>query len=255
MRPFRAIYLRELKAYFHSPIAYVLMVGFLALTGYFFYSAVAMYSVVSLQAMQNPMLMKMNLTDMLVSPLLSNMSIILMLISPLLTMRLVAEEKKTGTVELLLTYPLTDTAVVLAKFLAAWTMLAVMLALTGVQMAVLFWLGEPHLPAVLSGYLGLLLMSGAFAALGLFASAATSNQIVAAVVSYCLLLILWVLGWSANVVGAELGAWLQQLSLGGHFEGFARGLLDTHDVVYYLLFVGFFLFLSIRVLEANRWKA
>jgi len=255
MRSFTAIYRREMLVYFSSPIAYVLLVGFLALTGYFFYSATAMYSVVSMQAMQNPMLMKMNLTDMLVAPLLTNMSVMLMLISPLLTMRLISEEKKSGTMELLLSYPLTDATVVLAKFAAAWSMMLIMLALTWAQMGLIIWLGEPHLPAMLGGYMGLALIAGAFAALGVFASAVTENQIVSAVLAYCGLLILWVLGWSSSVVGPELGAWLKELSLGTHYQNLPRGLVDSRDLIYFVLFMGLFLFLSIRALEAKRWKA
>ncbi|MBA4358783.1 MAG: ABC transporter permease, partial [Desulfovibrio sp.] len=173
MRALTAIYRKEVMAYFHSPIAYVLMVGFTLITGYFYFTGVAFYSVASMQAMQNPMFMKLNLQDMLVAPLMGNMSIIMMLISPLLTMRLLAEEKRTGTLELLLSYPLGDVTVVLAKYLAAVSMLALILAPTFVQVLLLAWLGQPHWPAVLTGYLGLLLEGGAFIALGLLASAAT----------------------------------------------------------------------------------
>lgn len=255
MKAFKAIYQREIRAYFHSPIAYVLIVGFLAITGYFFYNGVAFYSIASMQTMQNPMMMKLNLQDMLMAPLMANMSIILMLITPLLTMRLLSEEKRTGTIELLLSYPLGDACVVLAKFLAAWTMLALLLALTWVQVGILAWLGPLHMPAVLTGYLGLLLMCGCFAALGSLASAATENQIVAAAAAFAGLLILWILGLSTEVVGPGLGEVLKSLSLGAHFDGFPRGLVDTADLVYYLLFMGFFLFLSIRTLEAKRWRA
>jgi ABC-2 type transport system permease protein len=255
MRAFLAIYQREIRAYFHSPIAYVLMVGFLVITGYFFYNGVAFYSLASMQAMQNPLFMKLNLQDMLMSPLMSNMSVILMLITPLLTMRLLSEEKRSGTIELLFSYPLTDACVVLAKFLAAWSVLALMLALTWIQVAILAWLGPIHLPATLTGYLGLLLMCGCFVALGLLASAATENQIVSAVAAFAGLLFLWVIGFSAQVVGPQLGQILKRLSLGNHFDNFPKGLLDTADVAYFILFMALFLFLTIRTLEAKRWKA
>ena len=255
MRAFLAIYLREMRAYFFSPIAYVLLIAFLLITGYFFYNGVAYYSLASLQAMQNPMLMKLNLQQMLVAPLMSNMSVILMLITPLLTMRLLSEEKRLGTIELLLSYPLTDTCVVMAKYLAAWTVLAVILGLTWLQMGILFWLGQPHLPAMALGYLGLMLLGGSFLAVGLLASAATQNQVVSAVAAFAGLLLVWALGWSAGVAGSQVGPVLQALSLGTHFENFPKGLLDTGDLAYFLLFIGFFLFLSIRTLEAKRWKA
>ncbi|MCB2189036.1 MAG: ABC transporter permease subunit [Deltaproteobacteria bacterium] len=255
MKAFWAIYQRELRAYFHSPIAYVLLVAFLALSGYFFFSGVAFYSLASMQATQNPMMMQLNLQDMVVRPLLSNMSIIFMLICPLLTMRLLSEEKKTGTLELLLSYPLTDTSVVLGKYLAACTVFALMALGTWVQMGMLLWLGEPHLPAMLVSYLGLLLVGAAFLALGLWASAWTENQIVAAVGGFVGLLLIWVLGWSASVVGPGLGPVLEALSIGSHFDGFTQGLVDTKDLAYFALFIGLFLFLTIRTLEAKRWKA
>ena len=136
MRAFAAIYWRELRAYFHSAIAYVLIVGFLLITGYFFYAGVAQYAMYSMQAMQNPVLMKMNLMDWLISPLLGNMAVIFILVAPLLTMRLLSEERRTGTIELLLSYPVTDFSVVMAKFLAAWTMISVILGLTLVHIGI-----------------------------------------------------------------------------------------------------------------------
>lgn len=255
MRALTAIYLKELRAYFHSVIAYVLLVAFLALSGYFFYAAMAYYSMASMQAMQNPMMMEMNLHDMVVGPLLSNMTVILMLIAPLLTMRLLADEKRAGTLELLLSYPLTDTVVVAGKFLAALTFFAVMLAATLPQMGIIAWLGEPHLPAMAVGYLGLLLMGGAFIALGLLASSLTENQIVAAVLGFVGLLLLWVLGWSSTVAGPETGKLLEAVALGSHFQNFAKGVIDTADLAYFVLFIGLFLFLAVRSLEAKRWKA
>lgn len=254
MRVMKAIFKRELMAYFHSPVAYVLWVGFLTLTGFFFYNGVAFYSLASMQSMQNPMFMKLNLHEMLLGPLLGNMSIIMMLITPLLTMRLLSEEKRSGTIELLLSYPLTDLSVVLGKYLAALAMLALILTPTLAQVAILAWLGPVHWPSVAAGYLGLILEGAGFLALGLLASALTENQIVSAVAAFAGLLFLWVLGWSSSVVGPEAGAALKALSLGSHFEGFPKGVIDTADAAYFLLFIGLFLFLTIRALEAKRWK-
>ncbi len=255
MRAFAAIYWRELRAYFHSAIAYVLIVGFLLITGYFFYAGVAQYAMYSMQAMQNPVLMKMNLMDWLISPLLGNMAVIFILVAPLLTMRLLSEERRTGTIELLLSYPVTDFSVVMAKFLAAWTMISVILGLTLVHIGILVWLSDPYLPAVAVGYLGMFLLCGGFVAVGMLASAATENQIVAAVASFAGLLFLWVLGWSSAVVGEQAGPILESFSLTTRLQNFSRGLIDTSDVAYFILFIGFFLFVSIRVLEAKRWKA
>ncbi|RJX34468.1 MAG: ABC transporter permease [Desulfarculus sp.] len=255
MRALKTIYLRELTAYFYSPIAYVLLVGFLALTGYFFYSGVAFYALASLQMMQNPMMMQMNLQDHLLGPLLMNTTVVLMLITPLLTMRLLAEEKRTGTMELLLSYPLGDMSVVLGKFLAAWTFFALMVVSSWLHLAVLASMAKLAWTPLAVGYLGLLLMGGAFISLGLWASALTDNQIVAAVAGFAALLLAWAMGWTASVAGPTAGPLLNKLSLGTHFENFPKGLIDTADLAYFVLFIGFFLFLSIRTLEAKRWKA
>jgi ABC-2 type transport system permease protein len=255
MKALGAIYMRELRAYFHSAIAYVLIVGFLLITGYFFYAGVAQYAMFSLQAMQNPVMMKINLMDFLVTPLLGNMAVIFILVTPLLTMRLLSDERRTGTIELLLSYPVSDRSVVLAKFLAAWTMISVILALSWVHMLILMWISDPYLPAMASGYLGMFLLCGAFVALGIFASAVTENQIVAAVIAFAGLLLLWVLGWSSAVVGEQAGPILESFSLTTRLQGFTKGLIDTSDLAYFVLFMGFFIFVSIRVLEAKRWKA
>ncbi len=255
MSALTAIYRKEMRAYFCSPIAYVLWTCFVALTGYFFYTGLLYYSMASMQAMQQPWGATLNLQEMLMAPLMSNWSVMLMLISPLLTMRLLSEEKRSGTIELLLSYPLSDASVVLGKFLAALSMFALILLPTLAQVAILFWLGQPHLPAILAGYLGLLFMGAAFIALGLLASALTENQIVSGVLAFVALLMLWVVGWSGNLVGGSLGEALKALALGPHFEGFPKGLIDTADVAYFILFIGFFLFVTIRTLEAKRWKA
>lgn len=255
MKAFGAIYWRELRAYFHSAIAYVLLVGFLLITGYFFAAGVAQYTQFSLQAMQNPVMMKINLMDHLVTPLMGNMAVIFILVAPLLTMRLLSDERRTGTIELLLSYPVGDASVVLAKFLAAWTMISVMLGLTWIHMLVLLWIADPYLPAMATGYLGVFLLCGAFVALGIFASSVTENQIVAALIAFAGLLLLWVLGWSSTVVGEQMGPILESFSLTSRLQDFSRGLIDTADLAYFVLFMGFFLFVSIRVLEAKRWKA
>jgi gliding motility-associated transport system permease protein len=255
MRAFGAIYIRELKAYFFSPVAYALLVSFLVLTGYFFYSGVAFYSMASLQVMQNPMMMQLNLQEYLLAPLLMNTSVMLMLITPLLTMRLLAEEKRSGTMELLLSYPLGDAQVVLGKFFAAWTFFTAMVAASWFQVALLATMADPAWAPLAVAYLGLIIMGGAFISLGLWASALTENQIVAAVTGFVALLLVWAVGWSASVAGPTIGPILAKLSLGGHFESFPKGLIDTADLAYFVLFIGFFLFLSIRTLEAKRWKA
>ncbi|MBU2517582.1 MAG: ABC transporter permease [Proteobacteria bacterium] len=255
MRAFLAIYRREMGAYFHSPVAYVVLVAFLVLTGYFFYAGVSFYTLASLQVMQNPMMMELNLQDHLLGGLVTNVSVILLFAAPLLTMRLLAEERKSGTLELLLSYPLSDISVVLGKFFAAWSVLGLMVAATWVQIALLATMTPlPWQPMAVS-YGGLLLMAGAFVAFGLWTSSLTESQIVAAFAGFLPLIILWAVGWAAPLVKPALGELLKGLSMGTHFEGFPKGLVDTADLAYFGLFIGLFLFLSIRTLEAKRWKA
>jgi ABC-2 type transport system permease protein len=256
MKGFFPVYRKEMYRLFASPIFYVVAFIFLALAGFFFYSMVASYSLLSFQAGQNPfMAQQLNLTDMVLEPFWGSMGIVLLLMVPLITMRLFAEEKKTGTVELLLTYPISDRGAVLGKYVAALSVVALMLAGTLPAMVILGTLTKPPWPTIFSGYLGLLLMSSAFVSLGLFASSLTRSQIIAAAVSVGALLLLWIVGWVQPLAGATLGSVLAYLSLLGHFENFAKGILDSRDCLFYVLFVILFLFATLRVLETRHWRA
>jgi ABC-2 type transport system permease protein len=187
------VYRKELYRLFASPIFYVVAFIFLALVGYFFYSSVAYYSLLSFQAGRTPFL--------------------LLLMVPLITMRLFAEEKKTGTVELLFTYPISDRGAVLGKFTAGVTVLALLLAATLPAMFLLEAFTNPPWPTIMAGYLGLLLTCSAFVSLGLFASSLTQNQIIAAAIAFGALLLLWIIGWAETLVGPTLGSFLKYLSL------------------------------------------
>jgi len=254
MRNFWTIFKKELRVYFTSPIAYAVMVIFLTATGYFFYNSLAYYSLVSLQAMRNPYFENLNLVDMVLSPLFGNISVIMLLMLPVLTMRLFAEEKKSGTLELLFSYPVRDIEVLLGKYCAALAVLMIMVGLTGFYQLVLWALGRSAPGVIVSGYLGLFLLGAAFIALGVFVSSLTENQIVAAVVSFGVLLLFWVIGWSASTVGPPLSRIFEYLSLVKHLVNFAKGIIDTADVVYCLAMIFFFLFLTLRSLESKRWR-
>jgi len=179
---------------------------------------------------------------------------VLLFVMPLLTMRLFSEEKKSGTIELLLTYPVTDLAVLFGKFLAAALLLLVMLAGTLPFVVLLFAIGDPDPGTLLSGYLGLLLMGAAFMALGIFISSLTENQIIAATVSFGSALLFWVLSWSSTLSGEKVGAVLRQLSILEHLESFNKGILALSDLSFFVLFIAFFLFLTLRSLETQRWR-
>lgn len=255
MKGLYAIFRKETANFFVSPIAYAVIASFLLISGFFFWANVSFMSLVSLQAANNPMIAeRINLTDVVIRPLVQNMSIVLLFVMPLLTMRLFSEEKKSGTIELLLTYPVTDLAVLFGKFLASALLLLIMLAGTFPFLALLFGLGNPDPGTLLSGYLGLLLMGAAFMAMGIFISSLTENQIVAAAVSFGSALLFWILSWSSTLSGETVGAVLRQLSILEHLESFNKGILALSDLSFFVLFIAFFLFLTLRSLETNRWR-
>ncbi len=248
---------RELKSYFSSLIAYVVIVMFLLITGYFFYNLLATFSVISFQAQVNPMLAKqyqlLNINETVVRPLFGNISIIMLLMTPLLTMRLISEEKKSGTMELLLTFPVKDIDVVLGKYLACLVVFLVMILLTTTYPILLLILGEPEIMPMITGYLGLILLGAAFISLGIFTSSLTENQIVAASMSFGILFFFWLISYSVPFVSPAFGQILSYLSINEHIASLAKGVLDTEDIIYYLCFIVLFLFLTLRSLESKRW--
>ena len=249
------IFKKEMRLYFTSPVAWVIITMFLFIAGYFFYSIFAFYTLASMQSAMNPqMARELNVTDSVLRPLFSNVSVILLLLMPLITMRLFAEERRSGTIELLLTYPVRDGAVLVGKYLAALALYAIMLALTLLYPGILIYFARVEWGPLLTGYLGLLLMGATFLAVGIFASSLTENQIVAAITTFGTLLLLWVVGWSAEYLGGPWGRVLSHLSILEHFDTFARGVLDTKDVIFYLDVTIVALFLTLRSLEARRWK-
>jgi ABC-2 type transport system permease protein len=255
MKNILAMMKKEIGAYFSSPIAYVVISGFLLLVGYFFYSLVWWFNAQAMQMAQNPYYaQQININEMVFSPLFHNMSIILILVAPLLTMRLLAEEKKNGTDELLYTSPLSVGQIILGKYFAALVMLAAMLGLTALLSIFAFAFGNPEIAPWLTGYLGLFLMGATFIAIGLFFSSLTENQIVAAFLTFVTLLLFLVLTWVASSGSGTWQSVLSYLSFSQHFEDLTRGILDTKDVVYYLSFSFFGLFLAHSVIQSRRWR-
>ncbi len=250
-----AIAKKELKAYFASPIAYVVIAIFLLLTGFFFYSLVWWFNAQSMQMAQNPYYaQQININQMVFTPLFHNISIILLLMLPLLTMRLFAEEKRIGTEELLFTSPVSVNEIILGKYAASLIVLAVMLLLTGLLTLFIFAWGNPEAAPLLCGFLGLFLMGAAFMALGIFYSSLTENQIVAAILTFGTLLLFWILNWAASSAGGLWKGVLNYLSFFEHFDDMTRGILDTTDIVYYLSFSFFGLFLTHAVIQSRRWR-
>ncbi len=249
------IYKKEMRLYFTSPIAWVILTICLFIAGYFFYSIFAFFTLASMQSAMNPAMARdLNVTDSVLRPLFSNISVILLLLMPLVTMRLFAEERRSGTIELLLTYPVRDGAVLIGKYLAGLTLYAIMLALTLFYPLLVAYFARVEWGPLATGYLGLLLMGATFLGVGIFASSLTENQIVASIITFGVLLIFWVIGWSSDYLGGTWGRVLSHLSLIEHFDSFAKGVLDTRDVLYYVDFTIVALFLTLRSLEARRWK-
>ncbi|MHB8054901.1 MAG: ABC transporter permease subunit [Candidatus Aminicenantales bacterium] len=255
MTGIRTIAKKELRAYFTSPVAYVVFTVFSLLAGFFFYSLINWFNTLSLQLSQNPSYYaQLNINQQVFAPLFNNLSIILLLMIPLLTMRLFAEEKKNGTEEMLFTSPISVNRIILGKYFAALCVLLGMLALTALPAGFAFLYGNPELPAFLTGYLGLFLMGAAFIALGLFFSALTENQIVAAVLTFGALLLFWIVSWAASAASGLGRSILDYASILRHFDNLTRGILDTSDIVYYLSFIFLGLFLTHAVIQSRRWR-
>jgi ABC-2 type transport system permease protein len=195
-----------------------------------------------------------NVNEIMISPLFLNVSVILLFTLPLITMRTYAEEKRSGTIELLLTSPLTDLQIVMGKFLGGLVLYGAMLAVTLVHMAILFVYGNPEWRPIATGYLGLILMGACFLSLGLFVSSLTRNQIIAGMVTFAVFLMFWVVNWIATFMGPTSQAVLNYLSITEHLNDFARGVIDTKHVVYYLSFIAFSLFLTVRAVDSERWR-
>lgn len=252
-----AVAYRELRNYFVSPIAYVVLAGFLLLCGWFFWIYLMQFSTyvsVYAQFQQPQMLEQLNLNDMVMAPLLQNMVVIFLIMMPLVTMRLFAEERAQGTDELLLTSPIDTLEIALGKFLGAGLFFAVMLACTLLYPAILLYYGDPEVGSIVTGYGGILLVGLSFIALGLFTSTLTDNQIVAAVSAFVILLLFFAIGWPANTVGETAGAVLSYLSLTEHLQPMVEGLVVSDDVIYFLSIIAVALFLSQRSLESLRWR-
>jgi ABC-2 type transport system permease protein len=244
---------KELRTYFASPIAYI-VTGFWALVfGYFFYVMLYFFLQRSQQAMgMGPQ--SVNVNQDMIRYVLSNASVVVLFVLPAITMRTYSEEKRSGTIELLLTSPLTDLQIILGKFLGTLALYGAMLLVTVLYIALLFWFGNPEVKPILAGYLGLLLLGGCFLSIGLFISSLTKNQIVAAVITFVTFLMLWVIDWMASDATGTTATVLRYLSITGHFEDFSKGIIDTKHVIYYLSLITFGLFLTAKAVDTERWK-
>ena len=251
----RVICRKELKSYFASPIAYGLMAFFALVSGYFFYAAVAIFVTRGMEMQMMGRGMPMDVNEWVVRPVLSNVSVIGLFMIPMITMRLFAEEKRSGTIELLMTSPVRDWEIILGKWSAALLMYAAILGVSLVNVSVLFAYGSPDWKPLLVGYLGLILQGGCLLALGTFLSTTTKNQIVAGAGTFAVCLMLWVISWLTEFNTESYAKVIGYLSVVTHFESFAKGVIDTKDLIFYLSMIFFGLFLSARSLESLRWRS
>jgi ABC-2 type transport system permease protein len=252
-----AIARKEFRAYFASPIAYVIIGLFAVLFGVFYYLILDFFVRQSLQQMNNEYGMgptTMNLNQQMIRPLLGQASVIVLFLMPMITMRSYAEEKRSGTIELLLTSPLTDVQIILGKFFGAVALYLLMLLITVPHVGLLFVYGNPDWRPVVSGYAGLVLLGASFISFGLLISSFTKNQIVAGVLTFGLLLLLWVINWLGTAGGPMTQTVLTYLSLTDHFDDFSKGVIDTKHIVYYLSFITLGLFLTAKSVDSERWR-
>jgi ABC-2 type transport system permease protein len=248
---------RELRSYFASPVAWVLMAAFLALGGYFFYALLTAFNQMLMiyNMMRNPeMLERFNLNDMVIRPLLQNLSVLLIFIVPAVTMRMFPEEKRAGTYELLLTSPVRVSDIVLGKFLGGFVLVALMVLLSGFFGLLLLAYGNPEAKLMLAGYLGLLLMATAFLAVGTLVSSFTDNVVIAYVGALFALLVLYTIGWMSETTQGVWAGIIRYVSITEHFQELLKGVIDTKDLVYFATIVIICLFLAHRSVESVRWR-
>ena len=254
MRNIWVICQKELRSYFASPVAYLLLTMFAVIFGFFFWNSVGYFNMMGLESQMRGQSIPMSVNEYVIRPLLSNISVIGLFFIPMITMRLFAEEKRSGTIELLATSPVRDVEVIIGKWLASLILYACLLLFTAVNFAFLFRYGNPDWKPLLVGYLGLLLQAGALLAIGTFISTLTKNQIIAGAVTFGICILLWVVGW----VDYETSNWarvVSYFSVVTHFESFGRGVIALKDGVFYAAVIFFGLFLTARSMESLRWRS
>ena len=243
---------KELRGFFVSPMGWVVMGLYALLFGYFFMAHLTYFVQQSMQSQMGGG--PININQFMIRPLLQNVALINLFLLPMITMRAYAEEKRSGTIELLLTSPVSDLQIILGKFLGAIGFYAALLAVTMVYVGILFAFGTPEWRPVVTGYLGLLLMGGCFLSVGLFISSTTKNQVVAGAATFVVFLLLWIISWLGQSAGPAVASVLEYLSIVWHFEDFGKGVIDTKHVIYYLSFITFGLFLTMKSVDTERWR-
>jgi len=246
---------KELSGYFSSPLAYVLLAGYVLIFGFFFALEMSDSVHVSMEAQLSGQSMPFNVNERVIRPVLATMATLGIFILPLITMRLFAEEKRNGTIELLATSPVRDHEIILAKWLAAMGLYGSMLLVSGLNLIFLFRYSHPDWKPLLIAYLGLLLQAGSMLAVGTFISSLTKNQIIAVFCTYAALLFLWISAAFSYFDTSTVANALAYLSLTSHYESFSKGVIETKDLLYYLSLIFLGLFFTSRSLDSLRWRS
>ena len=248
MRSLYAVYRKEMGHYFVSPVAYTVLSLFFILTAFFF----NLY----LRDVVEQSFGEFDAPSQIFRAFLGLLALLILFFMPMITMGLFAEERKRGTMELLMTSPIREIDIVLGKFFASLTLFAVMLAPTALYILYTWLHTDPRAPlrVVAAGYLGVLLFGGCLLALGSFISSLTENQIVAAALTFGAFLLLWAMDFGSRSAATAVGQTVQYLSVINHYEDFTRGIIDTSGLVYYLSFMIFFIFLTVRSIDSLRWR-
>jgi len=256
MRNVWIIFRKELRSYFVSPIAYLLLTMFAVIFGFMFWNALGIFVIRGMEMQMRGQSFPMNLNEYVIRPLLMNISVVGLFFIPMITMRLFAEEKRSGTIELLTTSPIRDVEVILGKWLAAVGLYSCMLLLTALNFVFLFKYGNPDWKPLAIAYLGLLLQAAGLLAIGTFISTLTKNQIVAAAATFGVFLLLWLLPWVGEYETALWARTLTYISVVTHFESsFAKGVIDSKDAIFYVTAAFLGLFFTSRSMESLRWRS
>jgi ABC-2 type transport system permease protein len=255
MRNIWTICRKELRSYFVSPVAYLLLAMFSLIFGFFFWNALGYFVIEGIEMQMRGQVIPMNVNEQIIRPLLSNASVLGLFFIPMITMRLFAEEKRTGTIELLTTSPVRDLEIVLGKWFAALILYACLLFFTALNFSFLFFYGNPDWKPLAVAYLGLLLQAGGLLAIGTFISTLTKNQIIAGAATFGVCLLLWVLEWVSGYESAMWAQVLAYLSVITHFESFGRGVIESKDAIFYFTLIFLGLFFTTRSMESLRWRS
>ena len=256
MQGLYAVYRKELGHYFVSPVAYAVIGVFLLLCAVFFNYFVSAVITQSAQQQFQGMGGPIDMPGEVMRAFFGLLSTLILFVTPMLCMGVYAEERKRGTMELLMTSPITETQIVLAKFFAALTLFAAMLLPTVVAVIFVYFCSTPHpsVKVILVGYLGAILLGGSLLSLGTFVSSLTENQLIAAVLAFAASLFVWVIDLIVSNATGNMATVVQYFSVIHHYEDFTRGVIDTSSLIYYLSFMLFFVFLTVRSVDSVRWR-